>query len=243
MSDPDNSYSGQSWLGVGPPLVIGVGIFVAGLVLMFVWRTQDKRYWQERAGLPDPDVVHGVKAAADGSRRTGGLTMAVVLGYDESPGADAALAAAIEVASRYGEELVLVYGAAPPGGLGEECSSHRDALMEMGRTATAHALERAEAAGVDGPRRARRRQARRGARPGRRPGRRHRHRRRHRRREPDPGRDAGLDAAQAPAPGQPPGAVRARASLRSKGQWPVRAMSPQRQGGRLVAWTSTPGSS
>ena len=64
MSDPENSYSGQSWFGVGPPLVIGIGIFLAGLVLMFVWRSQDRRYWQERAGLPDPDVVHGVKAAA-----------------------------------------------------------------------------------------------------------------------------------------------------------------------------------
>ena len=32
------------------------------LALMFVWRTQDKRYWEERAGLPDPDVVHGVKS-------------------------------------------------------------------------------------------------------------------------------------------------------------------------------------
>ena len=41
--------------------------------------------------------------------------MTVVLGYDESPGAEAALAAAIEVATKYGEELVLVYGAAPPG--------------------------------------------------------------------------------------------------------------------------------
>lgn len=74
--------------------------------------------------------------------------MTVVLGYDESPGAEAALAAAIEVATKYGEELVLVYGAAPPGGLGEEAASHREALMEMGRTATAKALDRAEAAGV-----------------------------------------------------------------------------------------------
>jgi nucleotide-binding universal stress UspA family protein len=74
--------------------------------------------------------------------------MTVVLGYDESPGADAALEAAIQVASKYGEELVLVYGAAPPGGMGEEFRSHRDALMELGRTATGHALERAEAAGV-----------------------------------------------------------------------------------------------
>ena len=143
MSDPANSYSGQSWLGVGPPLVIGIGIFVVGLVFMLVWRTQDKRYWDEKPGLPDPDVVRGVKSASPRSRRTGRLgRMAVVLGYDESPGADAALEAAIEVASRYGEELVLVYGAAPPGGLGEEFKSHRDALMEMGRTATAHALEK-----------------------------------------------------------------------------------------------------
>ena len=74
--------------------------------------------------------------------------MAVVLGYDESPGAEAALDAAIQVAQRYGEELVLVYGAAPPGGMGEEFKSHLDALREMGRTATAHALEKAQAAGV-----------------------------------------------------------------------------------------------
>lgn len=74
--------------------------------------------------------------------------MAVVLGYDESPGADAALDAAIQVAQRYDEELILVYGAAPPGGMGEEFKSHLDALMEMGRTATAHALAKAEAAGV-----------------------------------------------------------------------------------------------
>ncbi|PUA80238.1 APC family permease [Nocardioides currus] len=64
MSDPANSYSGVSWLGVGPPLVIGVGIFLVGVVFMFVWRVVDGRFWQERAGLPDPDVVHGLKAAA-----------------------------------------------------------------------------------------------------------------------------------------------------------------------------------
>jgi nucleotide-binding universal stress UspA family protein len=74
--------------------------------------------------------------------------MAVVLGYDESPGAEAALDAAIQVAQRYGEELVLVYGAAPPGGMGEEFRSHLDALLDMGRTATAHAVEKVEAAGV-----------------------------------------------------------------------------------------------
>ena len=64
MSDPDNSYSGQAWLGVGPPLVIGVGIFLAGALLMIVWRTQDGRFWEERAGVADPDIVHGRAAAS-----------------------------------------------------------------------------------------------------------------------------------------------------------------------------------
>ena len=78
--------------------------------------------------------------------------MAVVVGYDESPGADAALATAISVAARFGEVLVLVYGTGPPGGAGgpgEEIGAHRDALREIGRTALSHAVERAQAAGVD----------------------------------------------------------------------------------------------
>ena len=61
MSDAANSYSGQTWLGVGPPLVIGVGIFLAGIVLMLVWRAVDGRYWQERAGVVDPALLPGAK--------------------------------------------------------------------------------------------------------------------------------------------------------------------------------------
>ena len=64
MSDPENSYSGQSWLGVGPPLVIGIGILLAGIVVMLIWRSQNSRFWQERAGVADPDIVHGRKSAA-----------------------------------------------------------------------------------------------------------------------------------------------------------------------------------
>ena len=75
--------------------------------------------------------------------------MAVVVGYDESPGADIALDTAIQVASRWGEPLVLVYGAAPPGGLGEEATAHRDALREIGRHALSHAVQQAQTAGVD----------------------------------------------------------------------------------------------
>jgi nucleotide-binding universal stress UspA family protein len=74
--------------------------------------------------------------------------MTFVLGYDESPGAERALKTAIDLASRYGEPLVLVYGVSPPGSVGDEFQSHMAALEEMGRKATAHALERATAAGV-----------------------------------------------------------------------------------------------
>lgn len=74
--------------------------------------------------------------------------MSVILGYDESPGAKAALLAAISVARKYDEDLVIVYGTAPPGNLGEEFRSHQQALEQIGRTAVGHALEQAEAAGI-----------------------------------------------------------------------------------------------
>ncbi|AZQ38664.1 universal stress protein [Streptomyces cyaneochromogenes] len=74
--------------------------------------------------------------------------MSVVLGYDESPGAVRALRVAIEVSAAFGERLVLVYGAAAPGSVGEEYAAHRDALHEAGRAALGHAVEAAEEAGV-----------------------------------------------------------------------------------------------
>jgi amino acid transporter len=57
MADPANSYSGESWFGVGPPLVIGAAIFVAGLVCMVLWRVRDTEFWQERPTVVDPRVV------------------------------------------------------------------------------------------------------------------------------------------------------------------------------------------
>ncbi len=71
--------------------------------------------------------------------------MTVVLGYDDSPGARAALEVALEVALRYDAPLRLVYGA---GASGEEAAVLRDALAEIGREATSHALDRVAEAGV-----------------------------------------------------------------------------------------------
>lgn len=64
LSDPAASYSGQAWFGVAPPLVIGVGIFVVGVVVMLVWRAQDARFWQERAGVVDPALLDGTSEGA-----------------------------------------------------------------------------------------------------------------------------------------------------------------------------------
>jgi nucleotide-binding universal stress UspA family protein len=74
--------------------------------------------------------------------------MSVVLGYDESPGAVRALRVAIEVAAAFGEPLVLVFGAAAPGGMGEEYRTHQEAVREAGRVALDHAVAAAAEAGV-----------------------------------------------------------------------------------------------
>jgi amino acid transporter len=55
FANPEASYTEQAWLGVGPPLVIGIGIFVVGVIVMFWWRMRDARYWQERPSVaPEP---------------------------------------------------------------------------------------------------------------------------------------------------------------------------------------------
>jgi amino acid transporter len=51
LADAENSYTGQAWLGVGPPLVIGVGVLVAGALLMLWWRYRDGAFWRERASV------------------------------------------------------------------------------------------------------------------------------------------------------------------------------------------------
>jgi amino acid transporter len=58
LNDPEASYSGVAWFGFGPPLVIGVGIFVVGVLFMLFWRWHDARYWQERPSVaPEPHDV------------------------------------------------------------------------------------------------------------------------------------------------------------------------------------------
>jgi hypothetical protein len=48
LSKPENSESGSSWLGLGPPLVIGVGFLLLGVVLMFVWNAQHPAFFRRK---------------------------------------------------------------------------------------------------------------------------------------------------------------------------------------------------
>ncbi|WP_030845387.1 APC family permease [Streptomyces sp. NRRL F-4474] len=61
MSNPENSASGVSWLGLGPPLVIGIAIALVGVLVMCFWRVRDGRFWQERRTVVDPALVHPPK--------------------------------------------------------------------------------------------------------------------------------------------------------------------------------------
>ena len=76
---------------------------------------------------------------------------AVVIGYDQSPGSEPALATAIELARGLSAKLVVVYGYGAPGSLlsGEEVGAHREALAEQGRALVAAAEQRAREAGVE----------------------------------------------------------------------------------------------
>ncbi|MFE5220884.1 APC family permease, partial [Streptomyces sp. NPDC056626] len=62
MADPANSYSGVSWLGLGPPLVIGIGIALVGVVVMLVWRFRSPAFWSERPGVAGPEPLKDKEA-------------------------------------------------------------------------------------------------------------------------------------------------------------------------------------
>ena len=58
LSDPANSESGDSWIGLGPPLVIGLGFMVLGVVLMIIWRLAGhKEFFGRRPETADPALV------------------------------------------------------------------------------------------------------------------------------------------------------------------------------------------
>ncbi len=73
----------------------------------------------------------------------------LIVGYDDSPGARAALEVAIELAGDLGDRLVIAFGYEPPGDIGEELTAARAAVREIGERVAHHALSRVTAAGVE----------------------------------------------------------------------------------------------
>ena len=74
---------------------------------------------------------------------------AIVLGYDGSEGARSALPVALDVCKAFGDRLVVVFGAAPPGRLGEERQAHRAAIHEIATREVAAAVAAAGEAGIE----------------------------------------------------------------------------------------------
>ena len=58
LADPANSESGDSWLGLGPPFVIGIGFLLLGVVLMIIWRLAGhQEFFGRRPETADPALV------------------------------------------------------------------------------------------------------------------------------------------------------------------------------------------
>jgi nucleotide-binding universal stress UspA family protein len=74
---------------------------------------------------------------------------AIVVGYDSSDCGKEALDRAIELAKSLGDEVVVVFGYAPPGIWGGEIAEHEEAIEELGERLTAEARERAGAQGIE----------------------------------------------------------------------------------------------
>ncbi len=63
-ANPANSVSGNSWFGFGPPFVIGLGVIVVGIVLMFVQWMFTPRFFRRRPQTAES--LAAAMAAGDG---------------------------------------------------------------------------------------------------------------------------------------------------------------------------------
>jgi amino acid transporter len=58
FSDIENAYSSSEWLGFAPPAVIGIGMLLIGVVLLFAWRLYKREpFFKRRREVADPRVL------------------------------------------------------------------------------------------------------------------------------------------------------------------------------------------
>ncbi|MFN8215795.1 MAG: universal stress protein [Solirubrobacterales bacterium] len=77
------------------------------------------------------------------------MSAGLVVGYDGSACGEAALDAALEIAHKLSEPIVVVFGYAPPGTWGGEIAEHEEAIEELGEKVTAQARSHAAADGLE----------------------------------------------------------------------------------------------
>jgi nucleotide-binding universal stress UspA family protein len=73
----------------------------------------------------------------------------IVVGYDGSACGAAALSAALKLAGDLGDQVVVVFGYAPPGIWGGEIAEHEEAIEELGEKVTADARDYAAQHGAE----------------------------------------------------------------------------------------------
>jgi amino acid transporter len=64
LSKPENSESGDSWLGLGPPLIIGIGSMLLGVVLMLWWSSGHREFFRRKPEVVDPAILAAAPATA-----------------------------------------------------------------------------------------------------------------------------------------------------------------------------------
>jgi nucleotide-binding universal stress UspA family protein len=72
-----------------------------------------------------------------------------VVGFDGGECAGRALDTAVDLAKRFGDRVVIVFGAGPPGTPTEEFREHRRAIEEIGERVTTEAAERVRSGDVE----------------------------------------------------------------------------------------------
>ncbi|MFT4050067.1 MAG: APC family permease [Solirubrobacterales bacterium] len=63
LASPANSESGESWFGVGPPLMIVIIFFIIGLLYMFYFAAKNPDFFRRKTEIADPAVLYGDKVA------------------------------------------------------------------------------------------------------------------------------------------------------------------------------------
>ena len=67
LADPANSESGDSWFGLGPPLVIAIFFMILGIVLMFWQQLARPEFFRRKLEVAPPDLVARAPATREES--------------------------------------------------------------------------------------------------------------------------------------------------------------------------------